>query len=191
MFKIICLFFICMNLSYSLDIKTTEPLNAKLFNQWLEERVNINNEVNLTIEVYDNFALRENIYNKIKYKNKIFSISTTKAEDIGVKRDSIMEFVSPWSETSFIWKEKEVLYLNGWSFLENKELGDMLILYLEKEYKNIFTKKERKEVKTLNKEINLSYLVNILLVIFGIGATILFLIVKKSIKNRYGDPFKR
>lgn len=191
MFKIICLFFICMNLSYSLDIKTTEPLNAKLFNQWLEERVDINNEENLTIEICDNLALRENLYNKIKYENKIFSIPTLQIEDIGIKEGNIMELVSPWSKTSYLWKEKGVLYLNGLSFLENKELGDMLILYLEKEYKNIFTKKEKRVVKHGDSGVNLSYLVNMLLIIFGIGAVTLFLIVRRSVKNRYGDPFKR
>lgn len=192
MCKLIMLFLICTQLIYPLNIVSNREKERKLFYEWLNTRLEINeNKENLTIEVYEKAKETPNIYSQINYQNKIFYISLVEVGDLKTQGEVKIFFNSPWEKIPYLWVENKKVKINGWDFLENRELGEVLALYLENEQKSTFSKKIILNSSKKSEKVDISMFTNALLLFLGLGVIVLLIVIIKSIKNRYGDPFRR
>lgn len=193
MFKVITIFFILFQLNYSFTVETTDLRKEKLFFNWMDTKFKVNKKSakNFKINIYEGNNENGNIFEKVTFNEKAFYIEPIEACDVDIKNEAIIYFYSTWKKIPYLWKENNELYINGWDFLDNEKLGDVLALYLETQHKNIFIKNSKVEILYENKKIDISFLTKVLLFVLGMSVLILIFIVKKSIKKGYGNPFRR
>lgn len=193
MFKVITIFFILFQLNYSFTVETTDLRKEKLFFNWMDTKFKVNKKSakNFKINIYEGNNENGNIFEKVTFNEKVFYIEPIEVCDVDIKNEAIIYFYSTWKKIPYLWKENNELYINGWDFLDNEKLGDVLALYLETQHKNIFIKNSKVEILYENKKIDISFLTKVLLFVLGMSVLILIFIVKKSIKKGYGNPFRR
>lgn len=193
MFKVITIFFILFQLNYSFTVETTDLRKEKLFFNWMDTKFKVNKKSakNFKINIYEGNNENGNIFEKVTFNEKAFYIEPIEVCDVDIKNEAIIYFYSTWKKIPYLWKENNELYINGWDFLDNEKLGDVLALYLETQHKNIFIKNSKVEILYENKKIDISFLTKVLLFVLGMSVLILIFIVKKSIKKGYGNPFRR